>query len=66
MRTLALEANAPTSVNMVILGAYAALNEGSVTTEFLRRAIGETLSKRYLEANLSAFDKGYKAMEKNL
>ena len=65
-RTLALEANAPTSVNMVILGAYAALNEGSITTEFLRRAIGEALSKRYLEANLCAFDKGYKAMEKKL
>jgi indolepyruvate ferredoxin oxidoreductase, beta subunit len=64
--SLSLEVEAPTSLNMVILGAYAALNIGVVTTEFLRKAISEALSNRYLEANLRAFDKGYVAIKKRL
>lgn len=65
-RRLALEADAPASLNIVILGAYASLGEGVLSTESLRKAMGESLSKRFLEANNKAFDKGYEAMEKML
>jgi indolepyruvate ferredoxin oxidoreductase beta subunit len=65
-RELALGTDAPSSMNIVILGAYAALGEGVLTTESLRNAIGESLSKRFLEANIRAFEKGYEAMEKIL
>jgi Pyruvate/2-oxoacid:ferredoxin oxidoreductase gamma subunit len=62
---LASEANAPTSLNMVILGAYAALSS-LITVDSLRKALHEALSKRFLEANTGAFDKGYYAMKKLL
>ena len=62
---LASEANAPTSLNMVILGAYAALGS-LITVDSLRKALSEALSKRFLEANTRAFDKGYYAMKKLL
>jgi indolepyruvate ferredoxin oxidoreductase beta subunit len=62
-RDLASEANAPTSLNIVILGAYAALS-GLITADSLRKALRETLSKKFLEANTRAFDKGYYAMKK--
>ena len=65
-RRLALEADAPASLNIVILGAYASLGEGVLSTESLRKAMDESLSKRFLEANNKAFDKGYEAMEKML
>ncbi len=65
-RRLALEADAPASLNIVILGAYAFLGEGVLSTDSLRKAICESLSKRFLEANNKAFDKGYEAMEKML
>ena len=65
-RRLALEADAPASLNIVILGAYASLGEGVLSTESLRKAMGGSLSKRFLEANNKAFDKGYEAMDKKL
>jgi indolepyruvate ferredoxin oxidoreductase beta subunit len=61
-RRLALGADAPASLNIVILGAYAALGERILSTESLRKAMGESLSKRFLEANIRAFEKGYEAM----
>jgi indolepyruvate ferredoxin oxidoreductase beta subunit len=61
---LTIDAGAPTSLNIVVLGAYAALNEGILTNESLRKAIGEALSKRFLDANIRAFEKGYMAMNK--
>jgi len=63
---LALRANAPSSLNIVILGAYAALGEGVLTAESLRKAVVDFLSKRFLEANIRAFEEGYRAMEKLL
>jgi indolepyruvate ferredoxin oxidoreductase beta subunit len=65
-RGLALIADAPASLNIVILGAYAALGEGMPSTESLRKAMGESLSKRFLDANNRAFEEGYEAMEKML
>ena len=65
-KLLAIEADAPTSLNIVILGAYAALNNGVLTTESMRKALGEALSIRFLEANTRAFNKGYRAMKKLL
>ena len=65
-RGLALGADAPVSLNIVILGAYAALGEGILPTESLRKAMGESLSKRFLDANNRAFGEGYEAMEKLL
>ncbi|MCX6656300.1 MAG: indolepyruvate oxidoreductase subunit beta [Candidatus Bathyarchaeota archaeon] len=64
-RGLASEANAPASLNIVILGAYAALS-GLITVDSMRKALYEALSKRFLEANMRAFDKGYYAMKKLL
>jgi len=64
--TLAREAQAPGSLNMVVLGAYAALRVGVLPSESLRSAIEEALPKRFLEANLRAFDSGFKAMEEQL
>ena len=64
-RNLASEANATTSLNIVILGAYAAFNS-LITADSLRKALSEDLSKRFLEANTRAFDKGYYAMKKLL
>ena len=61
---LALEADAPASLNIVILGAYAALGEGILSRESLKKAMGESLSKKFLEANNRAFEKGYEAMKK--
>ncbi len=63
-RALAIDAKAPTCLNIVILGAYAALNEGVLTTESLRRALSGALSSRFLNANKRAFNKGYDAMKK--
>lgn len=60
---LAIDAKAPNSLNIVILGAYAALEKGVLTTESLRSALSEALSKRFLDANIRAFDKGYDAMK---
>ncbi len=62
---LALEADAPTSLNIVVLGAYAALN-GVLTKESLRKAMGESLPKRFFDVNNRAFKEGYEVMEKML
>ena len=63
---LALEADAPASLNIVILGAYASLEAGFLSTDSLKKSMGESLSKRFLEANSKAFDKGFEAMGKIL
>jgi indolepyruvate ferredoxin oxidoreductase beta subunit len=63
-RGLALSADAPASLNIVILGAYAALGEGVLSTKSLRKTMEEFLSKRFLEANNKTFDLGYEAMKK--
>jgi indolepyruvate ferredoxin oxidoreductase beta subunit len=62
-KSLAIDADAPTSINIVILGAYAAL-VSVLTAESLQRALGEALSRRFLDANTRAFNKGYAEMKK--
>jgi len=65
-RRLALSVNAPTSLNIVILGAYTALEEGVLNMESLRKAMRESLSRKFLDANNRAFEKGCEAMKKML
>lgn len=65
-RELAIGAEAPASLNVVVLGAYAALEEGVIGTESMRRALGEALPRRFLEQNKRAFDLGYTEMQRLL
>jgi indolepyruvate ferredoxin oxidoreductase beta subunit len=65
-RELALKAEAVASLNVVVLGAYAALEEGVISTASMRRALGETLPRRFLEQNTKAFDLGYMEMQRFL
>jgi indolepyruvate ferredoxin oxidoreductase beta subunit len=62
-KRIADEVEAPTSLNVVVLGAYAAMSS-VLSVESIRWALGEALNKRYLEANLRAFDAGYAEMIK--
>ncbi len=64
-RRIADEANASTSLNIAVLGAYAAYSN-VLAMESLHWALGEALPKRYLDANLRAFDAGYTAMKKRI
>jgi indolepyruvate ferredoxin oxidoreductase beta subunit len=64
-RCLADEAKAPASLNIVVLGAYAAL-PGVISPESLRWALGEALSNRFLEENLRAIEAGHTEMRKKL
>lgn len=66
VRELAVRAEAPASLNVVVLGAYAALEEGVISTESVRRALGEALPRRFLEQNTRAFDVGYAEMRRLL
>ena len=65
-RELAVRAEAPASLNVVVLGAYAALEEGVIGTESMRRALGEALPRGFLEQNKRAFDLGYTEMQRLL
>lgn len=65
-RELAMRAEAPASLNVVVLGAYAALEEGVIGTESMRRALGEALPRRLLEQNTRAFDLGHEEMKRQL
>jgi indolepyruvate ferredoxin oxidoreductase beta subunit len=65
-RELALKAEAAASLNVVVLGAYAALEEGVISTESMRRALGEALPRRFLEQNKRTFDLGYEEMRRLL
>jgi indolepyruvate ferredoxin oxidoreductase beta subunit len=64
-KNLALEVDAPTSLNMVILGAYTAL-ESVLARNSIKKALCEVLPKRFLEANTRALDRGYAEMRKML
>jgi len=65
-RELAMRAESPASLNVVVLGAYAALEEVVISTESMRRALGEALPRRFLEQNTRAFDLGYEEMRRQL
>lgn len=65
-RELAMRAESPASLNVVVLGAYAALEEVVISTESMRRALGEALPRRFLEQNTRAFDVGYAEMRRLL
>jgi indolepyruvate ferredoxin oxidoreductase beta subunit len=59
---LASEAGSPRSMNMVILGAYAALEEPVLSVGSLEDAMAASLPPRFLEMNKRAFDLGLEAM----
>jgi indolepyruvate ferredoxin oxidoreductase beta subunit len=59
---LAQEAGSPKAVNMVMLGAFSKGNS-LLKTDAITRAI-EATNKRFAEANLQAFWKGYEYAEK--
>ena len=62
-KRIADEVEAPTSLNVVVLGAYSAMSS-VLSAESLRWALGEALNKRFLDANLRAFNAGYAEMKK--
>lgn len=62
-KRIAEEVEAPTSLNVVVLGAYAAMTN-VLSVESLRWALDEALNKRFLDANLRAFNAGYAEMRK--
>ena len=59
---LASEAGSPRSMNMVVLGAYAALEDPVLSPSSLEEAMATSLPPRFLEMNKKAFDLGLKAM----
>jgi len=58
----AQDAGAPRSVNVVVLGAFMALGDDVFTPEDVESALRSTLSGRYLEENLRAFEAGRRAL----
>lgn len=59
---LALDAGAPRSLNVVILGAFTALGDDVFKPEAVESALRSTLPARYLEENLRAFESGKRAL----
>ncbi len=59
--TLAKKAGNPRTENVVFIGAISALAAFPVDAELLKESVAETVPKKALEANLAAFDLGYKA-----
>ena len=58
---LAKEAGNPRTENVVFIGALSALAAFPVEAKVLKDSVAETVPKKALEANLAAFDLGYKA-----
>ena len=61
---LASEAGSTRSMNMVVLGAYAALEESVLSPTSLEEAMVASLPPRFLEQNKKAFYLGSEAMRK--
>jgi indolepyruvate ferredoxin oxidoreductase beta subunit len=59
---LASEVGSTRSMNMVVLGAYAALEDPVLSQSSLEKAMVASLPPRFLEMNKRAFDLGYEAM----
>jgi indolepyruvate ferredoxin oxidoreductase beta subunit len=63
---LATEAGNPRTENVVFIGALSALAAFPVDAKVLKESVAETVPKKALEANLAAFDLGYKAAFESL
>jgi len=61
---LAEKAGNVLSLNMVMLGALIGSGETPVTEEVMKKTIGTSTKKAFLESNLKAFDLGKEAAEK--
>jgi indolepyruvate ferredoxin oxidoreductase beta subunit len=61
---LAEEAGNVLSLNMVMLGALVGTGATPVTEEVMKKTIGESTKKAFLESNLKAFDLGKEAAQK--
>jgi indolepyruvate ferredoxin oxidoreductase, beta subunit len=61
---LAEEAGNVLSLNMVMLGALIGSGATPVTEEVMKRTIGNSTKKAFLESNLKAFDLGREVAEK--
>ena len=59
---LASEAGSTRSMNMVVLGAYAALEDPVLSPSSLEEVMAASLPPRFLAMNKRAFDLGYEAM----
>ena len=59
---LAKEAGTVMALNIVLLGALARTETLPVSAENIRKAITTTVKKAFVDANLKAFDLGYKAV----
>jgi indolepyruvate ferredoxin oxidoreductase beta subunit len=58
---LAKDAGNPRTENVVFIGALSALAAFPVEAKVLKESVAATVPKKALEANLAAFDLGYKA-----
>ena len=58
---LAKEAGNPRTENVVFIGALSALAAFPVNANVLKESVAETVPKKALDANIAAFDLGYKA-----
>ena len=52
----------PGSLNVVMLGAYSALDENIISDESLKLALAESTPRRFLEQNTRAYEAGYEEM----
>ena len=58
-KKITLSVEAPNSLNIVILGAYAALNDGVLTEWSLRESMFNLIPKRFHKENIRAYESGY-------
>jgi indolepyruvate ferredoxin oxidoreductase beta subunit len=58
---LANEAGNPRTENVVFIGSLSALKAFPLEVEVLKESVAETVPKKAMDANLRAFDLGYKA-----
>ena len=58
---LAAEAGSPLSVNMVLLGALIQTRVLPIPPETVKKAIGDTVKKAFVDINIKAFDLGFAA-----
>jgi indolepyruvate ferredoxin oxidoreductase beta subunit len=63
---LAVKAGNPRTENVVFIGSLSALKAFPLKVDILKEAVAETVPKKALDANLRAFDLGYKSAFDNL
>lgn len=58
-KNLATEAGAPIAANVVMLGALAGTGILPFSSDILRETIKNTVPKKFIDANMAAFEKGF-------